>query len=323
MVVRLLAARRAAAGHSAAALRCPRWDGLDRRRAGLPRMAGDGTCEGRLRRAELQSNTAAYPTERLRGDHARRALCNKQPVSQVIRGTSTPSSRHSRAITSCRWRDALNLISTQVAQRPAPPGTRGSTAVWYFAARGTGVWLGVGASTEVVGGADAAWREPAALLRARAAGVSTLQAPSSLRANMALERFEVVDLRSGDREATACAGEYLAGAAAALRPCACEERLGYANCGGAPARRAAADADVPPAAPRPWPPQQRPTRPPRPRPRRRGPALRAGPRAARRTLDVGTACFDTERSRPPSGQRTWTRSTGLSTPQRFRSTCGA
>ena len=143
----------------------------------------------------------------------------------------------------------MNLISTQVAQRPAPPGTRGSTAVWYFAARGTGVWLGVGASTEVVGGADAAWREPAALLRARAAGVSTLQAPSSLRANMALERFEVVDLRSGDREATACAGEYLAGAAAALRPCACEERLGYANCGGAPARRAAADADVPPAAP--------------------------------------------------------------------------
>ena len=141
------------------------------------------------------------------------------------------------------------MISTQVAQRPAPPGTRGSTAVWYFAARGTGVWLGVGASTEVVGGADAAWREPAALLRARAAGVSTLQAPSSLRANMALERFEVVDLRSGDREATACAGEYLAGAAAALRPCACEERLGYANCGGAPARRAAADMDVPPAAP--------------------------------------------------------------------------
>ena len=52
------------------------------------------------------------------------------------------------------------MISTQVAQRPAPPGTRGSTAVWYFAARGTGVWLGVGASTEVVGGADAAWREP-------------------------------------------------------------------------------------------------------------------------------------------------------------------
>ena len=141
------------------------------------------------------------------------------------------------------------MISAQIAQRPAPPGTRGSTAVWYFAARGTGVWLGVGASTEVVGGADAAWREPVALLRARAAGVSTLQAPSSLRANMALERFEVVDLRSGDREATACAGEYLAGAGAALRPCACEERLGYANCGGAPARRAVPGAGAPPAAP--------------------------------------------------------------------------
>ena len=141
------------------------------------------------------------------------------------------------------------MISAQIAQRPAPPGTRGSTAVWYFAARGTGVWLGVGASTEVVGGADAAWREPVALLRARAAGVSTLQAPSSLRANMALERFEVVDLRSGDREATACAGEYLAGAGAALRPCACEERLGYANGGGAPARRAVPGAGAPPAAP--------------------------------------------------------------------------
>ena len=274
-----------------------------------------------------QSNTAAYPTERLRGDHARRALCNKQPVSQVIRGTSTPSSRHSRAITSCRWRDALNLISTQVAQRPAPPGTRGSTAVWYFAVRGHGCLAGrrrfPRKSSVVRTRRGASPRRFSARARPGCRRSRRLHPPRQHGARAA----EVVDLRSGDREATACAGEYLAGAAAALRPCACEERLGYANCGGAPARRAAADADVPPAAPpRPWPPQQRPTRPattaPAASPDR---ALRAGPRAARRTLDVGTACF--LRHRSARGLRVVSvRGHGLRrspTPQRFRSTCGA
>ena len=117
-----------------------------------------------------------------------------------------------------------------VAQRPAKPGTRGALGVWYFCAEGTGLWLNVGARSLEVGG-DVDWRIVPDLVHRRDAGVTTVQAPSSASWGGLNNRFELLDLRAGDRETAACAADYRGGHGES--PCACDEALGYANCAGA------------------------------------------------------------------------------------------
>ena len=101
------------------------------------------------------------------------------------------------------------------AAMPRAQSAQMRVGVWYWRAIGSGVFLAAGNATAVVDGAAQAWWDEAHLRALRAAGVQTVQAPSSganLDYPMRNERFEIVDLRAGDfgvrggGEGVACAG---------------------------------------------------------------------------------------------------------------------
>ena len=141
------------------------------------------------------------------------------------------------------------------AAMPRAQSAQMRVGVWYWRAIGSGVFLAAGNATAVVDGAAQAWWDEAHLRALRAAGVQTVQAPSSganLDYPMRNERFEIVDLRAGDfgvrggGEGVACAGggggagapsPLLRTGFAAERPCHCNESLGFVNCRAAPRAR--------------------------------------------------------------------------------------
>ena len=146
-------------------------------------------------------------------------------------------------------------IEVMRAAMPRAQSAQMRVGVWYWRAIGSGVFLAAGNATAVVDGAAQAWWDEAHLRALRAAGVQTVQAPSSganLDYPMRNERFEIVDLRAGDfgvrggGEGVACAGggggagapsPLLRTGFAAERPCHCNESLGFVNCRAAPRAR--------------------------------------------------------------------------------------
>jgi hypothetical protein len=108
-------------------------------------------------------------------------------------------------------------------------------STWFYATRGSGIWLNVGKTIEMAIGADMdCHRSQVAYARSR--GYDTIQYTSAWTCSL----HEIVDVRAGARQElhglTTCGATELRTGLHAQLPCPCDDSAPYLNCGRAHGR---------------------------------------------------------------------------------------